>query len=81
MDVQTVEFKPFTDQKPGTYVTIYPAKPPRHGNLHFTTSEEPVLTFMCLMQLWASQKGYRVPAAALQRILRHKHLAVYPRGR
>lgn len=25
MDIKTVEFKPFTDQKPGTYVTVNPA--------------------------------------------------------
>jgi hypothetical protein len=25
MDVKTVDFTPFTDQKPGTYVTNYPA--------------------------------------------------------
>ena len=28
MDIKTVEFKPFTDQKPGTYVTVDPA--PHH---------------------------------------------------
>lgn len=29
MEVKTVEFKPFTDQKPGTYVTGFPTPPPQ----------------------------------------------------
>ncbi len=36
MDVKTVSFTPFTDQKPGTYVTADPAPAPAAPRLEAT---------------------------------------------
>jgi hypothetical protein len=83
MDVKTVDFTPFTDQKPGTYVTDNPTPAqPAEAFLRVRLRDAAMMLIRPVpQQLRPAQEGRGIPEAELQRVLCRKHPTVHSRGR
>jgi len=82
MDIKTVEIKAFADQKPGTYVIVLssarPLNPTMSGFPYHLKSRSYADMTPHAIQVRPTQEGHCLPAASLQRVLRHQHSRLHP---